>query len=230
MRLKTSNSPIEYTLKRAGRKTIGISVERDGSVVVTAPQTVDDTFIQQHVHSKRLWIWEKQAIKKHQNSDVITKQFIAGESFEYLGRRYRLKFIETQDRPLKMHEGWFCMRKDVQESAKECFIGWYSERLEDKIKERLKHVFGYSKQTMPNIRVIDLGFRWGSCSKDGTLNFNWKIVMAPISIIDYVIAHELTHLYEHSHSDRFWKELGKIMPGYQKKKDWLKNNGMLLII
>lgn len=230
MPLKTSNSPIEYTLKRAGRKTIGISVERDGSVVVIAPESVDETSIQQHVQSKRLWIWEKQAIKKHQNSEVVTKQFIAGESFEYLGRRYRLKFVEEQDRVLKMQEGWFSLRKNMQHQAKECFIAWYSQRLEEKIKERLKQVFGYSKQSMPNIRVIDLGFRWGSCSKDGTLNFNWKIAMAPVSIIDYVIAHELTHLHEHSHSDRFWKELGKIMPGYQKKKEWLKNNGMFLTI
>lgn len=227
---KISNSPIEYTLRRAGRKTIGISVERDGSIVVTAPESVDEASIHQHVHSKRLWIWEKQAIKKHQNGEVVTKQFIAGESFEYLGRRYRLKFVEEQEKPLKMHEGWFCMRKDIQDTAKGCFITWYYERLEEKIKERLKHVFGYTKQSMPTIRVIDLGFRWGSCSKDGTLNFNWKIAMAPISIIDYVIAHELTHLHEHSHSDRFWKELGKIMPGYQKKKEWLKNNGMLLNI
>jgi len=228
MRLKTSNSLIEYTLKRSERKTIGISVERDGRVVVSAPTIVTEETVAKHVHTKRLWIWEKQAIKKHQKCEAPNKQFVAGESFEYLGRRYRMKLIDTQDKPLKMHEGWFCLNREDQIKAKKSFIAWYSTHLEEKINERLKHVFGFKKENLPTIRVIDLGYRWGSCSKEGILNFNWKIAMAPLSIIDYVIAHELTHLQEHSHSERFWKELGKIMPGYQKKKEWLKNNGMTL--
>ena len=105
MRLKPSNSTIEYTLKRSARKTIGISVERDGSVVVSAPEIVTEEAIAQHVHTKRLWVWEKQAIKKHQNAEAPQKQFIAGESFEYLGRRYRMKIVDAQDKPLKMCEG-----------------------------------------------------------------------------------------------------------------------------
>lgn len=230
MRLKPSNSTIEYTLKRSERKTIGISVERDGSVVVSAPEIVTEEAIAQHVHTKRLWVWEKQAIKKHQNAEAPQKQFIAGESFEYLGRRYRMKIVDAQDKPLKMCDGWFCLSRDHQNEAKKWFIEWYSARLEEKINERLKHVFGFKKENLPSIRVIDLGYRWGSCSKEGILNFNWKIAMAPLSIIDYVVAHELTHLQEHSHSDRFWKELGKIMPGYKKKKEWLKNNGMTLTL
>ena len=78
------------------------------------------------------------------------------------------------------------------------------------------------------VKVLDLGYRWGSCTKEGNLNFNWKIAMAPLSIIDYVVAHELIHLKEHSHSERFWKELSKVMPDYAKRKEWLKANGVYL--
>ncbi len=72
---------------------------------------------------------------------------------------------------------------------------------------------------------MELGFRWGSCTKDGILNFNWKIAMAPIGVIDYIIIHEIVHLKEHTHNEKFWKEVAKMMPNYAEKKEWLKAQG-----
>ena len=77
---------------------------------------------------------------------------------------------------------------------------------------------------------MELGFRWGSCTKEGSLNFNWKIAMAPISVIDYVIVHEIVHLQEHTHNEKFWKEILKLMPNYLEKKEWLRLNGRKLDI
>lgn len=219
---------IDYRLQRAARKTIGITVERDGSVVVTAPETLDKKSIEKHIWSRRLWIWQKQAIKKHQSDTMVQKQFISGESFYYLGRLHRLQLIDAQDKPLKLMHGWFNLRKDVQPEAKKHFMKWYSERLEQKITERIVPMAKRAGVQLGKVKVLDLGYRWGSCTKEGNLNFNWKIAMAPLSIIDYVIAHELIHLKEHSHSERFWKELSKVMPDYAKRKEWLKTNGACL--
>lgn len=133
---------------------------------------VTEEALTQHVHAKRLWVWEKQAIKKHQNAESPTKQFIADESFEYLGRRYRMKLVDIQDKPLKMCDGWFCLSRDHQSEAKKWFIHWYSVRLEEKINERLKHVFGFKKENLPSIRVIDLGYRWGYSISTGKLRWH----------------------------------------------------------
>lgn len=219
---------IDYRLRRAARKTIGITVERDGSVVVTAPETLDNESIEKHVWSRRLWIWQKQAIKKHQNNEMIQKQFVSGESFYYLGRLHRLQPVDEQDKPLKLMHGWFNLRRDVQADAKKHFMKWYSERLELKIHERIAPLAKKAGIEVGKVKVLDLGYRWGSCTKEGNLNFNWKIAMAPLSIIDYVLAHELIHLKEHSHSERFWKELSKVVPDYAKRKEWLKANGVYL--
>lgn len=221
---------IDYTLKHAARKTIGLSIERDGSLIVTAPETLTPEQIDKHVWSRRLWIWQKQAIKKHQYDEIVQKQFISGESFYYLGRLHRLQLLNGQDRPLKLLHGWFNLRSDSQHEAKQHFEQWYSERLEKKIAGRIEIFANKARVTFGKLTIQDLGYRWGSCTKEGNLNFNWKIAMAPLSIIDYVVAHELVHLKEHSHSERFWKELGKIMPDYAKRKAWLKENGVWFTI
>ena len=99
-----------------------------------------------------------------------------------------------------------------------------------KLQQRLKIFEKNYGLDVLDFRVLELGYRWGSCSKDGTLNFNWKIAMAPLGIIDYIIAHEIAHLKDATHSEKFWKEVQRLMPNYLEKKEWLKQNGHELFI
>lgn len=212
---------------RSDRSSLGITIERDGNIVVNSPQMLEDAEIEKQVWKKRLWIWEKLTLKKAHQNNQIKKQFVSGESFYYLGAQYRLEIID-EDTPLKLKHGWFQLGREYRAKAKESFKNWYSSHLKNKIDSRLK-LYEYKLQhDIPEFRVMELGYRWGSCSKDGKLNFNWKIAMAPIGVIDYIIAHELAHLKEHTHNDRFWKEVRRLMPDYGRQKEWLSQYGATL--
>jgi len=220
---------INYELVRSNRKSIGITIERDAQVVVNAPIDVDKQTIEKHIHKKRFWIWEKLAIKKDSLENRVQKQFVSGESFSYLGRNYRLKIVDDNSE-LKLKNGWFTLGQNKQKKAKEIFKAWYSEHLKAKIVQRLKIICQNVNISQPDFRIMELRFRWGSCTKEGILNFNYKIAMAPIGIIDYIIVHELVHLKIHTHNEKFWKEVSRMMPNYLEKKEWLKLNGCLLDI
>lgn len=215
---------INYDLVRSNRKSIGITIERDAQVIVNAPTDLDEQTIEKHIHKKRFWIWEKLALKKDSLGNIVQKQFISGESFGYLGRNYRLQIVDDNS-DLKLKNGWFTLGSKKQKKAKEIFKAWYSEYLKNKIDERLTIICKNAHIEKPDFRIMELGFRWGSCTKDGVLNFNWKIAMAPVGVIDYIIAHEIVHLKEHTHNEKFWKEVAKIMPNYAEKKEWLKIQG-----
>lgn len=215
---------IDYELIRSDRKSITITIDRDSKVIVNAPENLNEEEIEKYIYKKRLWIWEKLAIKKSAYEDIFEKKFVSGESFSYLGRNYRLQIIEGND-DLKLKHGWFILGERKQSKAKEIFKDWYSNHLKNKIEERLVPICNEKRIEEPTFRIMELGFRWGSCTKDGSLNFNWKIAMAPTSIIDYVIVHEIVHLKEHTHNEKFWKELSKFMPNYLEKKEWLRLNG-----
>ena len=215
---------INYELVRSNRKSIGITIERDAQVVVNVPIDLDEQTIEKHIYKKRFWIWEKLAIKKDSLENIVQKQFVSGESFSYLGRNYRLKIIDDNSE-LKLKNGWFTLGQKKQKKAKEIFKSWYSEHLKNKIDERLKIICKKSNIKKPDFRIMELGFRWGSCTKEGMLNFNYKIAMAPVGVIDYIIVHELVHLKIHTHNEKFWKEVFRMMPNYLEKKEWLRLKG-----
>lgn len=210
---------INYELVRSNRKSIGITIERDAQVVVNAPMDLDEQTIEKHIYKKRLWIWEKLALKKDNLENIVQKQFVSGESFSYLGRNYRLQIVDDNS-DLKLKNGWFMLGNKKQKKAKEIFKAWYSDHLKNKIDERLEVICKSTHIKKPNFRIMELGFRWGSCTKEGVLNFNYKIAMAPIGVIDYIIVHELVHLKIHTHNEKFWKEVQKMIPYYLEKKEW----------
>lgn len=212
---------------RSNRKSIGITIDREGKVVVNVPRELSIDEIEKNLYKKRLWIWEKLALKSSNLENIVQKKFISGESFNYLGKGYRLQIIDDNS-SLKLRNGWFILGKIKQDKAKEIFKTWYVQHLKKKIDERLAIICKDINIQIPDFKIMDLGFRWGSCTKEGLLNFNWKIAMAPVSVIDYIIVHELTHLKIHTHNEKFWKEISKIMPNYLEKKEWLRENGYLL--
>jgi predicted metal-dependent hydrolase len=82
--------------------------------------------------------------------------------------------------------------------------------------------------TAREVEIKDLGYRWASCTKHGDLHFHWKCLMAPLTIIDYIIVHELCHLRFRDHSDAFWNEVDKVLPDFRARKEWLRLRGASL--
>jgi predicted metal-dependent hydrolase len=217
---------IDYSLTRSGRKkTISIYIERDGEISVLAPELISMAKIEEIIESKRLWIYKGLAEWEDLNAKRIKREFVSGESFPYLGRNYRLKIADNQTKPLILKNGHFCIQAKSLSKADEIFKEFYREKGIKKIKDRIKYFQGKLGAQPNQIRILELKHRWASCSAKGNLNFHWKCIQLPLSVLDYIVVHELTHIAHSNHTKAFWNQIDKVIPDYQERKQWLKVNG-----
>jgi len=113
---------------------------------------------------------------------------------------------------------------DLAPRARDLFRTWYRARAREVLEERVEHFARRMGLAVLGVRITEAKERWGSCSVSGTLNFAWRLVTAPIGIIEYVVVHELAHLVEMNHSRRFWEQVGRILPDYAERRAWLRKN------
>lgn len=210
------------------RKTLEITVDRDGELVIAAPTDTDEQLLRDFVIEKRLWIYRKLSEKAEHRHRLPHKQYVNGEGFLYLGRSYRLKRVpqDAQDAPLKLIAGRFLLREDTLPNAREHFIRWYSIRASGWITEKVKEHARRMGVEPAGVKVQDLGYRWGSCGKGNRVFFHWKTILLPRHIAEYVVSHELVHLHEPHHTPTFWRRLERAMPDYEQRKSWLARHGI----
>ena len=146
-----------------------------------------------------------------------------------MGRHYRLLVVDDGSVPLCLSDGRFRLRRSDQARARQHFITWYTQRGQTWLEQRVAR-FAPRLQVAPSaVHVQDLGFRWGSCSRAGRVNFHWRTVLLPPPIIEYVIVHELAHLHEPHHTADFWHRVERALPEYQARKTWLAERGGALV-
>lgn len=230
---------IEYSIKRAKRKkTLAVNVTQTARVVVLAPNCLSKGQISRIVAKKARWIFEKQEYFKRLIALFPEKEFVSGEQILFLGRRYRLKIKEVQEKcsgvPELMGRRIFISvnqhlsSEEKRKIIKDALIKWYISKSATIIKQRTNRHSKLLGVIPREIKIKDQKKRWGSCSSNGTLRFNWRIAIAPISIVDYVVVHELCHLKIKNHSSEFWRLVSLVLPDCQRRRDWLKNNAPLL--
>jgi len=218
---------IDITIEKTDRrKTVSIFIERNGSVKVLAPLTTSDEKVEAAVKSREYQIFTKLAKWKELNQGKVKREYVNGQSFLYLGRNYRMKITENQDVPLKISGGFFHLDKKYLNKADKVFKDFYRDKAVKKIKERMKLIEEKFQQKPTAIKVLELQNRWASWTPKNGLNFHWKCIMAPVSVLDYIITHEMVHLKFANHSTEFWNELDKKMPDYREHENWLKQNGV----
>lgn len=211
--------------RSARRKTLEITVDRGGELVLTTPPGVSDADMAAFVDEKRFWIYTKIAEKEARQQPVAGKEFVSGEGLPYLGRSYRLLLVEKQEVPLKLEGGRFKLRRELAPEGREYFIRWCSEHAAHWLTRRVAGWAPRMGVEPKGVEVRDLGFRWGSCGQSGRVNFHWATILLPPSVIDYVIVHELAHLLEPHHTPEFWKRVGRALPEYEQRKGWLAEHG-----
>lgn len=214
---------------RSRRKTIAVEVRSDASVIVRAPGWVSQKAINDFVGSKIEWIIKKQKEAGERVSESPRRNFAEGEEFFYLGNNYKLRVVDDQDVPLKF-DGCFMMSDKHRERAREVFTDWYREEAVRIIAERAELISAMSGREYKKMKITSARRRWGSCTVKGNINFSLFLVMAPLRVIDYVVAHEISHLSELNHSARFWDIVGSLMPDFREQRMWLRENGHLLVI
>lgn len=205
------------------RKTLGLTVDRGGELVVHAPAVVAADALVRWINKKLLWVHRKLALKEEAAPRMRAPEYVSGEAFCYLGRRFQLKVVEKQERPLQFDGSRFTLRRDAR-PAEEHFRRWYIETGTEWLRRRVERLAEHTASKPNRIEVRDLGFRWGSCGKNGVLFFNWKVLQLPLRLVDYIIMHELVHLRDAHHGPAFSEALGRTMPDWQKRKESLAGN------
>ena len=218
---------LQFTVQlSARRKTLQITVERTGELILSAPPEVDEAQLLAFVQAKRFWVYTKLAEKDRLQRRVGRKEFVDGEGFLYLGRSHRLKLVEEQDATLKLSNGRFALRRDALPTAREHFVRWYSERARVWLANRVADYQARMEVASAGVKVQDLGYRWGSCGKGDWLYFHWKTILLPARIAEYVVVHEIAHLHEAHHTPAFWLRVERAMPDYAQRKAWLAEHGI----
>lgn len=223
----TQADEISYEVIRSQRMTADIIIERDGSVLVRAPEWIDDEQVRRIVASKRLWIRQNRAAWRSMNSARIHREYKNGEGFLYLGRSYRLSLVNNQERPLLLRNGRFLLQRNlaVQEQGRQAFQDFYIARGFNRIPRRIAYFAPKIGVEPTGLDVREMGYNWASCSPADKLIFHWKCLLAPQTIIDYLVVHELCHIHHRNHSNAFWNEVAKVLPDYRERKNWLRENG-----
>ena len=213
------------------KKTASIKVA-DGLVQAVVPNQLSNTRVKELVQKSIPWIRRK----LREQSQTVThkpKKYVSGENFSYLGRNYRLKVLSGNNCKVKLLRG--NLEVIVSRNSQECnirnaLVDWYEchalERLADKTK-RYSGIIGVSPNS---ISVRNYQSRWGSCSSNGDIRYNWRIIIAPHQIVDYVVVHELCHLRHLNHSPAYWESVKQVLPDYPIYRKWLREQGETLKI
>jgi predicted metal-dependent hydrolase len=221
--------PIEI-IRTERSKSASIEIE-DDTVKVTVPKNLSDQRIEELIKNRTVWIRQKLKIQT-ETIRPKDKEYVNGETFSYLGRNYRLKCLSGGSGEAKLTNGYLTvwLAKDASGAAsggcvRQSLQQWYQSRALEKLKEKTKRysaILGVSPQS---VGVKEYKARWGSCSSSGDVTYNWRIIMAPHHIVDYIVVHELCHLLEHNHGPKYWKHVKSVVPDYKECREWLKVNG-----
>ena len=221
---------LSYTIVRsAARKKLSITVERDSTIVVKAPQGATDEAIERAVQSKRQWLFEKlhHTPKYQAIPHAPGKEIVNGESTLYLGREYRIALVQAETIQVTLdREFEIAFQHPAQ--GRQALRDWYWLQAQDVVLPRVARFARELGVTVPGAAIVDDGLRWGSCTPKSHIRLNWRLIKAPMAVIDYVVVHELAHLLEANHTPDFWNIVRAKVPGAEKSKAWLKAHGQLL--
>ena len=216
---------IAYQVVRANRKSVALVIDNEANLIVRAPALMPDTVIDDFVRKKRRWINEKQqqvAVFGEKHPPVVVE---TGESIMYLGSNYAIikdsvDMVEVSGSELIVPENY-----DV-----DALTAWLKEQAMQIISERVALYANIMGVTPGTIKLSEAKARWGSCSTKNNLNFAWRLIMCPLSVIDYVVVHELSHITYKNHSPAFWARVKTVLPTYEDNQEWLKVNKKLMEI
>ena len=218
------------------KKTASIQIV-DGVVRVVVPKRLSQRELQRLIQKKSPWIQNK--LRQFAELEPVKlKRYVSGEQFPYLGRRYRLSLIQGEEGDqvkliagaLQLGVGGVEEGEAQQQFVKQRLEQWYRYQAEQQLRRRTEHYAAQLGVEPRVVRVRGYKSRWGSCFSNGEIRYNWRIILAPQAIVDYLVVHELCHLLEMNHSPRFWHCVEQILPDYRGCRAWLKQHGTELVL
>ena len=226
---------IPYDIRRSSRRrTVALTVAPPGQVILTAPRSTPVERLDAVVQAKAKWIASRLRLVRPAEPKPSPREFVGGESFLYLGRQYCLE-VRRGGPEVRLDRGRLrvsvpgALTGEARAGAiKEALVGWYREHARERLTERTTWWAQRVGLPEPRVLVREQERRWGSCSA-GVVRFNWRIIQAPMRLVDYVVAHEVVHLVHDDHGREFWAELGRLLPDYEARRERLRTEGPRLV-
>ncbi|MCB9778540.1 MAG: M48 family metallopeptidase [Alphaproteobacteria bacterium] len=234
--LAFGNTLLRYSIERSRRRrTVSVVVDPVEGILVKAPEELPVEDIEAVVARKGAWIVQRMAGYREAESARPPREFVGGETHVLQGRQYRLRLVEaaSRRRATARVEGRFIV-VDVPSSGdaagrpgivRDALVDLYRGIAAERLPERVGVFADKLGLPSPPVLIRDQQKRWGSCTRSGELRFNWRIIMGPMSLVDYVAAHEVCHLRIADHSPGFWRTLGNLMPDYEERRERLRIEG-----
>jgi predicted metal-dependent hydrolase len=221
-----SGKTISFEIKYKNRASMRITIDSYGNVEVHAPKGASDEFVFQLLEEKWDWIQQKSKEMKDRMLGPKEKVYDHGESILYLGNTYPLQI--SQDVNIKQDyvalEGdhlHIYVKQLEDEKIKQALKRFYYQQCKALVEKSIQSYQSKFKSKPRSIRISDSKTTWGTCDSKLQLTFNWKLAMAPLEVIDYVVVHEMCHMVHLNHDRSFWRLVGKIIPDYNEKENWL---------
>lgn len=233
------NTVLYYTLLKKYVNKVKITIDLINGITVTAPSDITEDKLNKILYKKAPWILKKWFEFEEIASSPTPKEFISGEKFQYIGRGYKIKINSSVDSTptLIFNQGKFIASVpaemsdvDRRDALRSLLQQWYIAAGQAKINERLKLYSAKLGVTPSKLVIKDQKMRWGTCTDQHAIYINWRVMMAPMRVIDYVLVHELAHIKYSNHSSEYWQFVRSILPDYEDRKDWLRVNGPLLTL
>lgn len=214
-------------VKSKRRKSMALKVNKDGASI-HIPFLLPIYFAEKFVNKKSSWITNK--LKQQAEHVSVEKQFIDGEVFTLLGKNYSFHLLDAQTKPTITLNGDSIncharLNKVTKTAISAAMTTWYKQQASHYLTARTHELCAETKLHAKSITVKTYRARWGSCTIRGDIQYNWKLILAPPEVIDYVIIHELCHIKHHNHSRQFWQLVSHFRPDYSDTRHWLKVNG-----
>ena len=222
---------LTYTIRRSARrkKTVALKVEPKGGVLVLAPADCPTDEIDDIVTRKAEWIMQKLQLLRETPAPAAPREFATGESVSYLGRQYHLRIDSSAPGEARLAGEWIHVPTPAGSLqgayARAALIAWFQRQAAKRIKERVEFWRLRVGVPMPPVVIANQRKRWGSCNRHGAIRLNWRLVQAPMRLIDYVVVHELVHILHQNHSREYWQAVGRVLPDYEKRREELKRLG-----
>jgi predicted metal-dependent hydrolase len=209
---------IEYRLSPR-RKSIGLMVTVEGRVVVSVPRGTTQANLARAVEKHRAWIETKVAERQ-----AAWNRLKEGEAY-FLGEPLRLTVFQGATGAVSRHRNEIRVPLPGEAALWPLLKAWYREQALSRLSARVRHFGGRLGLEPGPVVLKDWKRRWGECHPDGTLKFNWRLIMLPPEVIDYVVVHELAHLKFSGHNPRFWGQVAAVLPDYADRRRWLNRAG-----
>lgn len=228
-------SMVDYELIKSNRKSIEIRLKSNGQVIIKGPKHMLKDQCEKILEQKWDWILENLQKFNERQSQENHRQYKDKEVFNILGEKVTIKLLRQSlntSKLKKLSGEWiFSIPEDWdKEKIIEVLISHFKTSLKQYLETRIRYYEPMFSKKVKSLTIRNQSTKWGSCSSKQGLNFNYRLIFAPLEIIDYLVVHEMSHLEHMNHSKSYWKKVCSVMSDYEKKDQWLKNNGHKLSV